>query len=172
MPKRYRDGIWKPIGPIADEGTWAWLLPELRLIAEEEREDTIADAIGPVAYRGMVLVILILACTGFALFVASDSLLKYLAFSWYQGDKLSLFVMISLILIGNKRGSHIVTLLFRSRIRRRLREQLVAKDVPVCLHCGYDLSGQTVARCPECGNPFEEALLAHDDGQEKEDGRT
>jgi hypothetical protein len=24
----------------------------------------------------------------------------------------------------------------------------------VCLHCGYDLRGQTIARCPECGQPM------------------
>ena len=22
-----------------------------------------------------------------------------------------------------------------------------------CMHCGYDLRGQTIARCPECGQP-------------------
>ncbi|GMU82898.1 MAG: hypothetical protein AMXMBFR47_27690 [Planctomycetota bacterium] len=35
--------------------------------------------------------------------------------------------------------------------RRRLREQLVASGVPLCLECGYDLRGQLEPRCPECG---------------------
>lgn len=47
----------------------------------------------------------------------------------------------------------------RSVVQRRLREQLVAKDVPICIKCGYDLRGQNVPRCPECGAPFDETLL-------------
>jgi hypothetical protein len=40
-------------------------------------------------------------------------------------------------------------------VRRSLREQLVARGVPLCLDCGYDLRGhatQTTMRCPECGH--------------------
>jgi len=29
----------------------------------------------------------------------------------------------------------------------------------VCLECGYNLTDLTVARCPECGTPFDPALL-------------
>ncbi len=29
----------------------------------------------------------------------------------------------------------------------------------LCERCGYDLRGQTEARCPECGTPFDEKLL-------------
>lgn len=47
----------------------------------------------------------------------------------------------------------------RSVVRRRLREQLAAKGVPICIECGYDLRGQNVPRCPECGTPFDETLL-------------
>jgi hypothetical protein len=36
-------------------------------------------------------------------------------------------------------------------VRRNLREQLIARGVPICLHCGYDLRGQIEPRCPECG---------------------
>jgi hypothetical protein len=39
--------------------------------------------------------------------------------------------------------------------RRRLREQLRARQVPICLECGYDLRGQSVPRCPECGRAAE-----------------
>jgi uncharacterized paraquat-inducible protein A len=35
--------------------------------------------------------------------------------------------------------------------RRSLREQLVARGMQLCLHCGYDLRGQVSPRCPECG---------------------
>jgi hypothetical protein len=47
----------------------------------------------------------------------------------------------------------------RHDARRRLRERLVAFGVPICVHCGYDLRGQTEPRCPECGRAFDPALL-------------
>ena len=43
-------------------------------------------------------------------------------------------------------------------IRRELRRQ----GFLVCMHCGYDLRGQTVLRCPECGAPFEMECTRHD----------
>jgi len=49
--------------------------------------------------------------------------------------------------------------LARRRIERHLRTGLLAAGVPVCMHCGYDLRGQTEARCPECGRAFDPHLL-------------
>lgn len=49
---------------------------------------------------------------------------------------------------------------FRSRMRRCLREDLVLRGIPVCVPCGYDLRGQGEPRCPECGTPFDPALLS------------
>ncbi|MGE5607712.1 MAG: hypothetical protein ACM359_00515 [Bacillota bacterium] len=49
--------------------------------------------------------------------------------------------------------------LFRRRIQRTLRQQLLARGVPICLGCGYDLRGQLEPRCPECGTPFDPSLL-------------
>jgi len=42
-------------------------------------------------------------------------------------------------------------LFFRRPIRRKLREQLKAAGIVVCLECGYNLSGNLSGRCPECG---------------------
>ena len=58
-------------------------------------------------------------------------------------------------------GPSVTFLLFRRRIQRSLRRQLVEIGKPVCMTCGYDLRGQTMARCPECGTEFDEALLNH-----------
>jgi hypothetical protein len=52
-----------------------------------------------------------------------------------------------------------VWVIYRGYARHRLREVLVALGVPICLHCGYDLRGQTVPRCPECGREFDPGLL-------------
>ena len=42
-------------------------------------------------------------------------------------------------------------------IRRRIA--LCCKGPPKCDKCGYDLRGQLLARCPECGTEFDEDLL-------------
>ena len=55
---------------------------------------------------------------------------------------------------------------WRHHLRRHLRQQLVDRGMPVCLKCGYDLRGQRLPRCPECGTPFDADLIgergAHD----------
>jgi len=53
----------------------------------------------------------------------------------------------------------------RPLVRRSLREQLVAKGVPICVRCGYDLRGQIEPRCPECGSAFDERFLNHSEGE-------
>jgi hypothetical protein len=40
-------------------------------------------------------------------------------------------------------------LLFRQRMRRILREVLQKRGIPICVHCGYDLTGCPNDRCPE-----------------------
>lgn len=51
------------------------------------------------------------------------------------------------------------TLVLRRNLRRYYRAQLVAKGVPICIDCGYDLRGQVDPRCPECGKAFDPKLL-------------
>jgi hypothetical protein len=66
-------------------------------------------------------------------------------------------------LIGGLAGAGVglaIQYLWHKPCQRYLREQLNAKAVPICLDCGYDLRGQVVPRCPECGKAFDPALLA------------
>jgi hypothetical protein len=39
----------------------------------------------------------------------------------------------------------------RARVRRSLRQQLFERGVPICVVCGYDLTGNESGVCPECG---------------------
>ena len=48
---------------------------------------------------------------------------------------------------------------WRRKSQRFLRERLIGLGMLVCLKCGYDLRGQTEPRCPECGIPFDPALI-------------
>lgn len=48
----------------------------------------------------------------------------------------------------------------RRRIRPFIWRKLAERGVLVCLHCGYDLRGQTVCRCPECGKAFDPQRLS------------
>ena len=56
-------------------------------------------------------------------------------------------------------GFFVITWFWRHRLRLFLRQQLVDRGIPVCLKCGYDLRGQIDPRCPECGTPFDAALI-------------
>ena len=40
------------------------------------------------------------------------------------------------------------------RLQREIRRELAARGYRLCIHCGYDLRGQTELRCPECGLAF------------------
>ena len=48
-----------------------------------------------------------------------------------------------------------ITWLWRRQCRRFLRAELISRGVPVCVRCCYDLRGQDVPRCPECGTSFD-----------------
>lgn len=43
----------------------------------------------------------------------------------------------------------------------RLREHLNARGVPVCLNCGYVLTGLGAPRCPECGSAAPHWIANH-----------
>lgn len=53
----------------------------------------------------------------------------------------------------------VITWLWRRRCRRFLRAELISRGVPVCVQCCYDLRGQHVPRCPECGTSFDPELI-------------
>jgi predicted RNA-binding Zn-ribbon protein involved in translation (DUF1610 family) len=46
----------------------------------------------------------------------------------------------------------------RRRIAHRIRLALRKRKIPVCMVCGYNLTGLTEPRCPECGQPYDLSL--------------
>ena len=44
-----------------------------------------------------------------------------------------------------------MTWYWRHRYRRFLRKRLNALGIPICIKCGYDLTGNVSGVCPECG---------------------
>ncbi len=72
---------------------------------------------------------------------------------------------VPLVLIGAAVGPFLVQrALFHRRAQRLLRELLIERGILVCVHCGYDLRGQTEPRCPECGRAFDPELLRESTG--------
>lgn len=69
------------------------------------------------------------------------------------------FIRYALLIIAAIACTFAALWLLRRQYQKRLREYLLNKGIPVCLHCGYNLSGLTEPRCPECGRTFEPAIL-------------
>jgi hypothetical protein len=40
----------------------------------------------------------------------------------------------------------------RDRLQRAVRKRMAEVGLPICVACGYDLTGATSDRCPECGS--------------------
>ena len=115
------------------------ILPELILFEPgPERQRMLQQAVnGPRTRVAAFLVVV--GATG--LFVLWDKLVASVPSSW------SLHLMFMLYLIG----FGIAIWFTRRDIRRRLRAQLAKKGIPVCIPCGYNLTGNESGVCPECG---------------------
>ncbi len=117
------------------------MLPELILFEPgPERKRMLQQAVnGPRTLAAAFLSVIV--ATG--LFVLWDKLVASVPSRW------SVYLLFILSLIG----FGIAIWLTRRDIRRRLRAQLTKKGIPVCIPCGYDLTGNVTGRCPECGTP-------------------
>jgi hypothetical protein len=134
---------------------YAKWFPELaRFESEKEREDAFATAAGKTTWKGLPVVLLV-----FATPVLAANILDSIAPRWATW-------LVS-VAAGLAMGV-LATWVFRHETRRRLRIRLINLGVPICLHCGYDLRGQTVPRCPECGKPFNRRLIPTEGKREDE----
>lgn len=84
-------------------------------------------------------------------FLTNVALISYIAF---LAAKLSLFVnivILSMLCLCSLFSTIAFYRLSRRAALRALRQQLLSRGFPICMHCGYDLRGIDSATCPECG---------------------
>ena len=129
------------------------ILPELNMFEPgPERQRMLQDAVNGRRTRIAVL-LSVVASTG--VFVLWDKLVASVPSRW------SVYLLFTLCLIG----FGIATWFTREDIRRRLRAELAKKGIPVCIPCGYNLTGNVSGICPECGKAIpkqtQEKLAAH-----------
>lgn len=141
--------------------------PELRCLAsDEERKEAVAAYyrrpgrlrdkrtwIPLVIYAALILPLSL--CT-FTAFKRSRVLYGWPP-QWAAGLVLGLVSVGLLAGIGYTFG--------RAPFRKFIREYLLARGIPICARCRYDLRGQAEARCPECGKRFDPGLLVHTSGE-------
>lgn len=115
------------------------ILPELLLFEPgPERRRMFQEAVyGPRTLTTAFLCVI--GATG--LFIMWDKLVASVPSNW----SLVMIFMLNLI------GFGFAMWYTRRDIRRRLRIQLVKKGIPICIPCGYNLTGNESGKCPECG---------------------
>lgn len=144
---------------VADNSRAIRQYPELAYFEASEERDKALDVAMAAAKRGMgvwtVSIAAGLLIVGAAIDVSIGRYLRGTAFEGVWGSpNMGAFILPSIAFAGL-----IMLRIRRHRLDRSLREQLVQRGVPICLECGYDLRGQTEARCPECGTAFDPTLL-------------
>ncbi len=119
------------------------ILPELALIESgPERRRMLQQAVNN-PRTGATAFLSVIAATG--LFVLWDKWVASVSPSW----GLLMLFLLYIIIFGA------VLWFARQDIRRRLRAQLASKGIPVCIPCGYNLTGNVSGVCPECGAKVE-----------------
>ena len=110
---------------------------------KKSRKQAFAAAARPLRYRAFIAAFLY-GPLFFAMFLILNAFVEP---RWLQ-------VAIASLLGGGigLLGSTAMLLLTRRPMRHALRRELLALGIPICLACGYDLTGNESGVCPECGS--------------------
>ncbi len=123
---------------------------ERKQVLREAQANMLAATEGPLHRRGYAAAAIILISVSL---VVTQYLVRRI------GEDLSLLGARLVGVVGYGLAAALVVMaiqrLWYKPLRDQLRRELIARGIPVCLHCGYNLTGLTEPRCPECGQPFE-----------------
>jgi len=131
-----------------------WLIPELRRVPDEEQrrimfKQTLIVAMGDWAMiAGLLIPILAPALRWM------ESYAKRLGTVGYFPT--GLIVVTGILIAWTSLG----ILVQRSTVRRDVRKLLHSDGIAICVPCGYDLTGNSSGKCPECGVAIAPATLA------------
>ena len=119
------------------------ILPELTLIDPGSQRVRMLQRAVNNPRTGVTAFLSVILAT--ALFVLWDKLVASVSPGW----GLLMMLLLYIIIFGA------VLWFMRQDIRRRLRAQLAANGIPICVPCGYNLTGNESGVCPECGTKIE-----------------
>jgi len=156
---------------IPDISVWLKIVPELTFFKDPaERAAAWRRAFKTFQWRYIVTMILVMSLVSLLSVPLFNFLMSHAqallgAPRLHSGPEALLRAVFSglLAVIGTGPGLW----LFRRRIQRSLRSQLIERGVPICFECGYDLRGQLEPRCPECGTAFDPSLIKPNDALRK-----
>ena len=135
---------------VADTVSISQRFPELgQLETEEERQAVFKQALQKVGKRPRFWLYMILGTVVLpaGVYLVFSSVIRRIPM-----PRLLIAGLIGGIVAGSMAASW--QFVFRSAIQEQIRLEMVARGVPVCMGCGYDLRGQVEPRCPECGRAF------------------
>ena len=156
--------MWKrsprPPKPIADDSLLLRAYPELAVLKDpaERRRAWLAAHRTVRRRRFLALAFTFIAFVlALLLLQTAGDLIRAKSWGWIWFKWLRLPVEFFTLFAAG----YIFAGFFSRHFDRALRKELAQRGCPICLHCGYDLQGQTIPRCPECGQPFDPLLLEH-----------
>jgi hypothetical protein len=125
---------------------WCGWFPDLRRVEASARREVLWAAYQPARKSPKYVVITLgtqLAAQAFLALPANH----YARVYGYSGVVIDFVLPFAAALIA----AIYAILLIRRRITLDLRKQLVARGLPTCVRCGYDLTGNVSGVCSECG---------------------
>ena len=127
------------------------LFPELLLLDRNaERKQLLRDAKRKMKHRGWYAAAV---CVGVIGSVLAPQYFERRIGAYFSVSRTRLF---GILVTGLAVAAVVwaIQRLWYKPLRDQVRRELIARGIPVCLRCGYNLTGLSEPRCPECGEPF------------------